>query len=83
MRAGGARRATAAPASRSATSSASAHSRLLIAALLGALFMIGVYWLMRRTGKRWWIWSGALTAVALAFVMLLVAGPDRALVQQI
>jgi STE24 endopeptidase len=32
---------------------------------------MGVYWLMRRTGRRWWIWSGALTAVAFSFVILL------------
>jgi STE24 endopeptidase len=43
----------------------------VITSLVGALFMMGVYWLIRRTGKRWWIWSGALTAVVLAFVMLL------------
>jgi len=42
----------------------------LISAFVTALFMIGVYWLIRRTGKRWWIWSGALTAVVLAFIML-------------
>jgi STE24 endopeptidase len=42
-----------------------------ISALLVALFMIGVYFLMRRAGKRWWIWSGALAAAGLAFVMLL------------
>ena len=42
-----------------------------IAALVGALFMTGVYWLIRRTGKRWWIWSGGFTAAALAFVILL------------
>ena len=42
-----------------------------IAALVGALFMAGVYWLIRRTGKRWWIWSGGLAAAALAFVILL------------
>jgi STE24 endopeptidase len=42
-----------------------------ISAVVTALFMIGVYWLMRRAGKRWWLWSGALTAVVLAFVMLL------------
>ena len=35
---------------------------LLITALVGGLFMTGVYWLIRRTGKRWWIWSGGLTA---------------------
>ena len=43
----------------------------LIGALVGALFMAGVYWLIRRTGKRWWIWSGALTAVAFSFIILL------------
>jgi STE24 endopeptidase len=43
----------------------------LITAVVGALFMMGVYWLIRRAGKRWWIWSGALTAVVLAFVLLL------------
>jgi STE24 endopeptidase len=43
----------------------------LISSVVTALFMIGVYWLMRRTGKRWWIWSGGLSAVVLAFIMLL------------
>jgi len=43
----------------------------VITAVFGAIFMLGVYWLIRRTGKRWWIWSGALTAVAFSFVLLL------------
>jgi STE24 endopeptidase len=43
----------------------------VITAVFGAIFMMGVYWLIRRTGKRWWIWSGALTAVAFSFVLLL------------
>jgi STE24 endopeptidase len=42
-----------------------------INALITAIFLVGVYWLMRRTGKRWWLWSGALTAVALTVVILL------------
>ena len=42
-----------------------------ITSLVLAVFMIGVYWLMRRAGKRWWIWSGALTAAVMAFLMLL------------
>ena len=42
-----------------------------IGSLLTAVFAIGVYWLMRRSGRRWWIWSGELTAIALAFMMLL------------
>ena len=44
---------------------------ILITAVVTALFMVGVYWLIRRTGKRWWIWSGALTAATLAFLLLL------------
>jgi STE24 endopeptidase len=44
---------------------------LVIGTLLVSLFMMGVYWLIRRTGPRWWLWSGGLTAAALAFVMLL------------
>jgi STE24 endopeptidase len=43
----------------------------LVSSIVGALFFTGVYWLMRRTGRRWWIWSGALTAVVLAFIILL------------
>jgi len=43
----------------------------LITAVVSALFFTGVYWLMRRTGKRWWIWSGGLTAAALAFFFLI------------
>src|SRR4051812_38627893 len=30
----------------------------LISSVVTALFMVGVYWLMRRAGRRWWIWSG-------------------------
>lgn len=43
----------------------------LITLAFAALFMIGVYALIRRAGKRWWIWSGALTAVAVAFILLI------------
>jgi len=46
---------------------------LVIAAVFVALFFVGVYALMRRAGKFWWIWSGALTAFALSLVLL--AGP--------
>jgi STE24 endopeptidase len=44
---------------------------LLITAVVGGLFMTGVYWLIRRTGKQWWLWSGGLTALVLALFMLL------------
>jgi len=46
---------------------------IAIFALLVGLFMIGVYALMRRAGRRWWIWSGGLTAGAMS--VLLLAGP--------
>lgn len=39
--------------------------------ILGALFLLGVYWLIRRTGRLWWAWSGALVASAIAFLLLL------------
>ena len=43
----------------------------VVTSLVAALFFMGVYWLMRRAGKRWWVWSGALSAVVFAFVILL------------
>jgi STE24 endopeptidase len=46
---------------------------LLIATVFVALFFVGVYALMRRAGRFWWAWSGALTAFALSLVLL--AGP--------
>jgi STE24 endopeptidase len=42
----------------------------LLTAAFAALFMIGVYALIRRSGRRWWIWSGGLTAAALAFLFI-------------
>jgi STE24 endopeptidase len=44
---------------------------LVVSTLVGAIFLMGVYWLIRRTGKRWWLWSGGLTAIAIAIIMLL------------
>lgn len=43
----------------------------LISAALGGLFFLGIYALIRRAGKRWWIWSGALAAVGISTVLLL------------
>lgn len=47
-------------------------STVVFAVLVG-VFMLGVYALLRRAGKYWWVWSGGLTAVALSFFLL--AGP--------
>ncbi|MBK6453454.1 MAG: M48 family metalloprotease [Proteobacteria bacterium] len=50
----------------------SALSVAIFAVLVG-LFFVGVYALMRRAGRFWWVWSGGLTAVALSIFLL--AGP--------
>ena len=42
----------------------------LLSAVLGGLFFTGLYALMRRTGRRWWAWSGGLTAATLAALLL-------------
>ena len=43
----------------------------IVTSLIAAIFFIGIYWLIRRTGKSWWIWSGGLVAVGFALVALL------------
>jgi STE24 endopeptidase len=43
----------------------------LVSALIGALFFLCLYWLMRRAGRAWWLWSGAVTAVLFAIALLL------------
>jgi STE24 endopeptidase len=44
---------------------------VLISAVLGALLLAGIYWLMRKAGPRWWLWSGLLTAGVFSFLILL------------
>ena len=43
---------------------------MLLTAVLGALFIVGVYALIRRAGRAWWIWSAGLAAVASAALLL-------------
>jgi len=50
----------------------SALSVAIFGVLVG-LFFVGVYALMRRAGRFWWVWSGGLTAAALSIFLL--AGP--------
>jgi STE24 endopeptidase len=45
----------------------------LIGTVLGGLFLVGVYALIRRTGQRWWLWSGGLAGVVT--LLALLAGP--------
>ena len=44
---------------------------IALSSLLGALFFLGVYALIRRTGKRWWLWSGGLAAISAVAMILL------------
>jgi STE24 endopeptidase len=44
---------------------------MVISALLGGLFFLGIYALIRKTGKRWWLWSGGLAAFAISATLLL------------
>jgi STE24 endopeptidase len=44
---------------------------LAISAAIGGIFLMLLYLLIRKAGRTWWVWSGALTAAVLAFVMLL------------
>jgi STE24 endopeptidase len=44
---------------------------LAISALLGGLFFLGIYALIRRAGRTWWIWSGGLAAFAISALLLL------------
>lgn len=42
-----------------------------LSSLLGGLFFLGVYALIRKTGKRWWLWSGGLAGFAISATLLL------------
>lgn len=44
---------------------------LLLTALIGGLFLLGVYWLIRKTGRWWWAWGGVLVAAGISFGLLL------------
>lgn len=43
-----------------------------ITTLLGGVFFLGIYALIKRMGKRWWLWSGVFTALV-GVAMLLLA----------
>ena len=43
----------------------------VIGTLISAVLIVGVYWLIRRSGKRWWLWSGGLVALVSALLILL------------
>ena len=42
-----------------------------ISAILGGLFFVGLYFLLRRAGQLWWAWAGGLVATTAALMLLL------------
>ena len=44
---------------------------LAIGAILGGLFFLGVYALIIKAGRTWWLWSGGLSAFAISAMLLL------------
>jgi STE24 endopeptidase len=44
---------------------------LVLGALLGGLFFLGIYALIRKAGKTWWVWSGGLSAFAISVALLI------------
>lgn len=47
--------------------------REALGTVVGALFLAGVYALIRKSGKRWWLWSGGFAG--LVTLLALLAGP--------
>lgn len=43
---------------------------MTISIVMGSLFLLGVYALMRRTGKRWWLWSSGFAALVVSLMLL-------------
>lgn len=43
----------------------------VLTAMIGALIVASIYWLVRRAGKHWWAWASGLTAAALFVVTFL------------
>lgn len=42
-----------------------------LTALIGGLFLLGVYALIKKAGRTWWLWSGGLAAFAVSAGLLL------------
>ncbi len=45
-----------------------------ISVVLTGLFMLGVYALIRKAGRRWWLWGGGFAGVVV--LLMLLAGPS-------
>lgn len=44
---------------------------MTISTVMGSLFLLGVYALMRRAGRSWWLWSAGFAAAAVSAMLLL------------
>lgn len=44
----------------------------VLSALIGAVFFVLVYLLIRRAGRLWWLWSGGMAALFISALMLLL-----------
>ncbi|MDE1467237.1 M48 family metallopeptidase [Aurantiacibacter sp. D1-12] len=44
---------------------------LVMGAVVGGLFLLGIYTLLRLAGRMWWAWGGAFLAVITAFMLLI------------
>ncbi len=44
---------------------------LVMSAIFAGLFFLGIYALIRKIGRRWWIWSGGLAAITILALLLL------------
>ena len=44
---------------------------LAVGAVLGGVAVMGLYWIVRRLGKNWWVWGAAASIVFQAFVILI------------
>lgn len=44
---------------------------ITLSTVLGGLFFVALYFLLRRAGKLWWAWAGGLVATAITVMLLL------------
>ena len=44
--------------------------QMVISAVVGGLFFIGLYFLLSRAGRTWWIWAGGLVTATIALILL-------------
>ncbi len=44
---------------------------LVISVIMGGVFFLGLYALIRRAPRSWWAWAGGLTAIAFLFMMII------------